>query len=96
MALTEAQQPGQLLDTNLSGQICTDMRKQPSALPSQQTPGHYLFIYGGSLWGRRCQDLISLQKCERTCDVRADSFAVTLTRFVCSFDELRRDDRQLV
>jgi hypothetical protein len=92
MALAEAQQRGQLLDTNLSGKICTDMRKQPSALPSQQTSGRYLSIYGGSLWGRRCQDLISLQKCDRTCDVHAGSFAVTLTRFVRSFDELRRDN----
>jgi len=33
-----------------------------------------LSIYGGSLWRRRCQDLISLQKCDRTCDVRAGSF----------------------
>ena len=92
MALAEAEHCGEIVDANPSGKIFIDIRNQPSALPSQQTSGCYSSIYGGWLRRHRCRALLSLKKYDGTRDVRTGSFAVTLTRFVCSFDELGRDN----
>jgi hypothetical protein len=92
MALARAKQRGELADTNPLGKVGVDMCDQQSRLPGQQTSGCGAPPFGGQPWAPRPDALLSLKKLDGTRNVETGSFAVTVARFVCGFNELRRDN----
>jgi hypothetical protein len=90
---------GELRNANSSGKVGVDMRNEPAGLPSSEseTSACDLSLYRGQRTrDGRSEARLSVKKRKRVRDVRSCRFAVTITGSAYSFDELSRNDRQVV
>jgi len=88
---------GELRNANSSGKVGVDMRNEPAGLPSSETSACDLSLYRGQRTrDARSEARLSVKKRNRVRDVRSCRFAVTITGSACSFDELSRNDREVV